>query len=583
MFVYSYKNLLVNVMKFSHADCTAAPTCSSDVIKLLQEDASEKVQIQTLVVRPAQIDAGEEAEVFGPGADYLEQEISFFQLIGVCTNGSLVQAVCATSIAKQEKADLVYQSVQLPRALQLERTESPSTGEVLDDFVVSDDVVDAELEASRPVTIAEGQQLEASIGPRKFDATKYFNLAYDNNIYLDNSTGLQIANNIQKIYDTMEERTSYGLQGSNSALEICTFEGFTQDIDEAFDAMQECFMSLTSYDEAESALALVVTNPRPGIAHMQDCFTADGVLSLPDIYDSLVRGWISSLPDYTPDVIRLSKERLIRSIAMELYLSATIVTMKDKSTENVDTTEPLTQDSEKSASQSLFASGGLLTTSVGSQLPSSSSSHLPDHRLPTPSATESIASASVAGTSSYGSSFSGSSSISGNDGAIALLRNYTTVRAGKPLGRVGENLLKHWNPRQDPDLYSYDETRKAIAAEVEPDSDDEEGQAERKRQKRMKRHIEKALKKQRMESLAPSSQPAPRRYFGSQPTQTQDSMDRGPSSAVNIGATQPDPTSLLSSQPSMFTAMSQPVGGAFGGRLGSRKAGGKKSKRTKGF
>ena len=281
----------------------------------------------------------------------------------------------------------------------------------------------------------------------------------------------------------------------------------------------------------------------------------DEAPTMSDIYDKLVDLWVSCLPQNTPGSARLAKERLVRTIAPELYLSSMMLSIRERS---AIITQPL--QSPKPISMILPVRGREgLSLIQGQQLENSSreaplSSFEAPSGLQTPDPTPSVASRSRESSTI--------DSESREDEAIARLRAYAlTVKSQPPLSANRSTILEQWpsTPGADPKKYIWKDTRKGTGNDSDLDSDEEKVENRRKEEARRQRRLERHLKRQRPATLETASQPNTI-VSGSQRDFTQHTVS-SQLSAPDVPMTQPDR-------------------GAFGSRLGLK---GSKKRRKGGF
>ncbi|RAL64068.1 hypothetical protein DID88_003256 [Monilinia fructigena] len=197
------------------------------------------------------------------------------------------------------------------------------------------------------------------------------------------------------------------------------------------------------------------------------------------IYDQLINVWVTNLPRKTPGPVRLAKARLIRKIAMELWLSSVGVSLRNKQFEPrpppmVEEGSPLRIlkdiDEVSRASSPPYFSSQAHSNAVQN----------PQFSLPTPA----------------------SSVIS------------AATHRKQNLDQQYLHLVSQWPsvPGADPATYSWEEVQRAAA--VEESGDDE--YRSRREHARRKRRAERFLSRDRANAATSSSQ-AVVQPFGSQP------------------------------------------------------------------
>ncbi|PGH17030.1 hypothetical protein AJ79_01414 [Helicocarpus griseus UAMH5409] len=206
------------------------------------------------------------------------------------------------------------------------------------------------------------------------------------------------------------------------------------------------------------------------------------------LYDSLVRDWLFPLPGDFPNKIRMSKEKIIRNIVMQLILSRILFTRQLSPT-------PFPPDSQPTASD--FPS---------SYLPSS---------IPTSSQNPTIAITSSAGTTEYNPSslpFPSSQASTTNTTTLTTsptqtpyqtLSLYTpldSTSTSAPLLRRIATTLSHWKPGTDPATYNWTATVRTLQSEEELESESQSASRRRKRREARR------LRRQQQQQLLATSQ-----------------------------------------------------------------------------
>lgn len=236
-------------------------------------------------------------------------------------------------------------------------------------------------------------------------------------------------------------------------------------------------------------------------------------LSLSHIYDSILNLWISSLPKTIPSRVRITAEKDVRDIAVQLSLTGMGVHVGSwDREENVVIEEPRSSLDDV-FNLTLRSKISLPRLSVAqlekSQRPSSSplvSSQISEDTgfmppffgsLPTPEPTPSLRSKSP-------------SVVGTEDPASKRLRAFANLAPQPVLPLSASNILRHWSEGSDPAMYDFEATERSIRMELESETLVDEATA-KKQQRR-----EKRLKRQRERSTASSSQPEPTRIRASQ-------------------------------------------------------------------
>lgn len=269
------------------------------------------------------------------------------------------------------------------------------------------------------------------------------------------------------------------------------------------------------------------------------------------IYKSLVQTWIVPLSRRIPSRVRIVLEKLLRDMAGQMCLASYAM--------RVDT-GPRGKE-EKGQSESFEAGARFVLpvrrrtlasslgkekerSDAGSSPPPASSQMSEDAgflppfapgALPTPEPTPSLRSRTSV------SSLTGS-----EDPASQRLRAYTSLTPQPALPANMSSLLGHWQVGVDPAKYDWEAAQQATISDDESEDEAQRGQS---------RRAEKRRKRQRENTIGPSSQPTPKRLGDSQAQQGQDPPDVQGSSQ----------------QSERVVSMSQVEPGRFGGRLAKNK------------
>ena len=269
------------------------------------------------------------------------------------------------------------------------------------------------------------------------------------------------------------------------------------------------------------------------------------------IYESLMQTWMVPMSRGIPGRVRIAFEKSLRDLACWICLASHAIRVDSgtKAKEGKDQR----QSSEAGARFVLPVRRRTSVTSLGkgktrsdtlSSPPPASSQVSEDagfmnssafEALPTPEATPSLRSRSSV------SSLAGSEDL-----ASQRLRAYASLAPQPALPAKMSNLLDHWQLGVDPATYDWEAAQQANATD-----DGIEDESRRKQRQRQ----EKKLKRQRENTVGPSSQRTPKRLGDSQPQQGQDAQ-------AMQGSSQ---------QTEKAVTMSQIQPGKFGGRHAKTK------------
>ena len=359
------------------------------------------------------------------------------------------------------------------------------------------------------------------------DWSHIFRVVFSNN-HVETANIAQLADKLLvSTLDSLQE----DVMTPGTLLELFGFTILKDNLDQIGTSLLHLLESLPNIDESASELTISCMLGVPGVdVQVEDGQNASTVLQ---IYQRLVHHWIAKLPLRASVIVRGSKFKLVRQIAVELGLSLYTLTLQSKGSRVKGIIASGEEDLEdgghatRESSPATFYSAQASTT--GRRWPESS--------FPTPTLTPSV----------YSQQTSASGVI--EDPAISRLRQYAlSIRPRPDTGK--SRILSEWPsvPGVDPAIFTY---KKPRTEEEEEDSERESARRKRDLQKRRKR-TEKFL----LRSTEPSRAVTP---AGSQP---------------------PEPADLpFSSQPAESQPMTQPDRGTFG----SRKNKGKKKQRMAGF
>ena len=236
-------------------------------------------------------------------------------------------------------------------------------------------------------------------------------------------------------------------------------------------------------------------------------------LSLSIIYDSILSSWISSLPKTIPSRLRISAEKDVRDIAVQLSLGGLGVHVGSWDREENEFIEEPRSSLDGVFNLPLRRKFSLSRLYVAqlekSQRPASSP----------------LVSSQISEDTGFMPPFFGSLHPTGptpslrskspsvfctEDPASKRLRAFANLAPQPVLPLSASNILRHWSEGSDPTMYDFEATERAIRMELESETLVDEATAKKQQRK------EKRLKRQRERSTASSSQPEPTRIRASQ-------------------------------------------------------------------
>ncbi|KAL3422449.1 hypothetical protein PVAG01_06605 [Phlyctema vagabunda] len=568
--VYSSKSLLVNLYRFyKRSDGSNQPKSlqSSMVLQRQTEDSLNDVtqSFQTMCITTARLTPNPASKQRGEGTQYLERNIEFYQIWLLKSDLALSMSLHAMSDGGRE----FCQDIIAPSYKRGHSSKSLTSRNAFgDSFVVPDGFEEKETpEESEPtvVTASANRAVILNDFALRINSRSIFEAAFSANVPGSNSDGhiLKLSEDqaISDIIDGITVNIQEGKQDEHlpiaTLLEMTNFHNLTSDLDEAEQALQEFSKTFNLVEPDEASLVLVFSNliGSAGVRFSDSERTGTITPSLLQIYDDLVRVWVTSLPLTTNGRTRLKKFQIIRNIALELCLSSVSVSLKSNPSTLALNTNAQKSDHDDACNDYRDSEQG------GSR----SSSPVP---------MSSQASQTTTRTPSLYSEATSSSTEPGEDAAILRLRQYAVSVKSRPDISTGPAWLKDWpeKPGVDPATFSWENAQRvSMAAEI--DSGDEDAVLAKREEARRKRRTEKFLRRERSKALQlASSQPASSRMGSSQPD-------------ITRFGSQPDAyqTPAFSSQVTPDIPMTQPNRGTFGSRPVKPTTKTKKKRRAAGF
>lgn len=468
----------------------------------------------------------------GVGLDLMEAGVEFHQAWMLTSNLELVSSLWAFEIIDSQQKWSSRPSVVAPTS-RVANNSIPLTAKYLEDAFIVPDEDDEDIlvdEMSSLTTTNVG--LSVNTNKVSTDLTFRINMkpVFERIFYLpaSNQSNSDMETAFRDISIRMQNGKDIDSMSLKTCLELSDNICPSGDLDEAAKTITEFldFMNTFHDDEEEATVKFQLSKLTscPGMMFSDDQSSDDVCPDLLKMYDQLVNVWVTNLPRKTPGPVRLAKARIIRKIAMELWLSSVGVSLRNKQLEPKPppiAEEGLPWGTLKDIDEVSRASS---PPYFGSQITSGIVEN-PQFSLPTP--TPSIISAATGI----------------EDPTIARLRQYAVSLEPKlEFGSATSSLISQWPavPGADPATYSFEEVQRAAAAE-ESGGDDIRSRREDARRKRKAKEF---LRRDRANAAASSSQTMAQ-PFGSQPTRY----------------------NTYSSQPVNSLPMTQPSEGASGSRV----------------
>ncbi|KAJ8062355.1 hypothetical protein OCU04_008899 [Sclerotinia nivalis] len=481
----------------------------------------------------------------GTGLDYMEAGVKFYQAWMLTTNLELVSCLWASEILSSQQKWTSQSSLVAPTYKIMDNSIRMTARRLADDFIVPDEDDDDVLVDQMSSLTTKNDRFSIDINKASKDLLLRINMQpvferiFNKTTSNDSDTDMEMA--FRDISIQMQNDKQMDSMSLKTCLELSNNASPSGDLDEAAKTVTEFLDFMNTFDEdeedASSKFHLSRLISCPGM--FSDDLSSNTICpNLLQIYDQLINVWVTNLPRKTPGPVRLAKARLVRKIAMELWLSSVGISLRNKLFE--PRPPPIVEDGTP-----LQMLKDIDEVSRASSLPYFSSQvhsravENPQFSLPTP-APSVISAATVM-----------------EDPTIARLRQYAVSLEPKTeFGPARTSLISQWPsvPGADPAKYSWEAVQRAAAAEESGDDD----YRSRRENARRKRRAERFLSRDRANAAASSSQ------ANAQPSGSQPAM-----------------YNTYSSQPVNELPMTQPSKGAFGSRVAAPATPGKKKSKRR--
>ncbi|KAF6224199.1 hypothetical protein HO133_010774 [Letharia lupina] len=563
--LYSRLTGLANAFTFRYARSLSnlAPSASDPYLLPLPKDGPDIMasranhhgshrssRISAIILKAIKYESPKGSMVSGLGQTYLENDVAFYQL-SLLTNDLALSECLYAEVQTDFKAEL-YPPKKISRS-EIARTPA----KVFSDFFVPNGFVDGDYEDSPHNGTAEKDsdvESRANLAISKEDPCT-LNFEWLENEIHSTLTEAPPAAAFHEVLDLLrnevEDKAALGVPTMETLLRIVNASVSVLDLDKAsgdfIDFLDDIKQLTSEYEsgkntdeERQLMVSTILTlTLRAGLGIRN---TAE----LSSIYETLIQTWIVPLSRRIPGRVRIALEKLLRDMAGNICLASYAMHIGSGTRSKDD--EDQTQSLEAGARFVLPVRRRTSATSLGKgkersdavPSPPSASSQMSEDAgfmplsafaaLPTPEPTPSLRSRSSV------SSLAGS-----EDPASQRLRVYASLTPQPALPEKLANLLGHWQVGGDPAKYDWEAAQQATVTEDESEYDS---------QGRQRRRAEKRPKRQRENTVGPTSQPTPKRLGGSQPQQGQDTQDMQGSSQ----------------QTERVVTMSQVESGKFGGR-----------------
>jgi len=567
--LYSRLRNLITVYNLEHS--TSSPTqCSSasdpHILNLPRghespesetgaSDLGAEPQISAMVLKTVPYDSPYGSTPSGLGKLYTKNNIHFYQLSTLFNDSAVLESVYAAVYT-------TFTSLVHPPDLRTRKDVAKTPVSVSDEFVVPDGTfygqfLDPEEFNERPSTHQRTKHSEQEIWSESKGldldpwTINFEWLEKDvHEVLSERARTKQFDEVLEMLYAEIENMLILGNPTVETLLHLANTVVSVVDIDKASTDLTTFLGDVTKTtiddenahdDEKAKSVSISPFLTMP----IQRALALDGQVQLSQIYDGLIKAWITPLSLRIPGRARIALEKLLRDIAAQMSLASHQVHFlevqhdggpPDDEPRGTSLLHALpvrrkvsTSNLRKGKEPAARSSSPLASSQISEDAGFMSSSQLPV--LPTPEPMPSLHSQS---------SISSLAALA--DPASRRLQAYCNLPIQPTLPTKMSNLLSRWEVGGDPANYDWEAAQQASLTE---ESEDESRAKQRQR-------TEKRRKRQRQDTAGPSSQPRPKRFGGSQPqlaTETQGS----------------------SQQTQKMVTHSQIEPGPFGGRPSSRK------------
>ncbi|TQS37628.1 hypothetical protein Golomagni_01892 [Golovinomyces magnicellulatus] len=283
-----------------------------------------------------------------------------------------------------------------------------------------------------------------------------------------NSSDLKIQNTpyyLSIVSNRIKDRIRKGCTSIISIYEICDLDPVSEDLSHVEMVLKDFLNNLHLEKEIDSSKCLAL-NEIPIFSGTGLSLEFGMAPNLTHIFDKLIENWLASLPQQVSDRFRGVRFRIIRKLALDIYLSSFGISLKMKEPSNeIQESVELEVDKDFYSQKSFFD-----TQSISTQVCKSQEQYLPSSSIPTQS--------------TQFDNHSSSQSFQ-EDPSISRLRQYAiSIKSESVFERP--SFLNDWpsEPGSDPDLYSYEAV---IIASAQDESDEESSREKARKQRRTQR------------------------------------------------------------------------------------------------
>ncbi|MCJ1461715.1 hypothetical protein MMC07_000313 [Pseudocyphellaria aurata] len=520
--------------------------------------SNKEPAITALELNTVQYDTLDDSLPPGLGSQYRKCGVKFYQLTIFNNDHSLRDGLCASQLtsdftpiqlprtryASKTHSEVIGRSFIIPNRLSLENHENLIISRVSQEHKKGTTTAETVYSDEDPWTL-NFEWLErkiCEISPRSLavQVSKY-------------NPATPFDKCLELIRSAIVEKMNDSISGIETLYDTLDTYPFIDDIDTASTKLEDLVASVHRICEdrndgtgenLKSSLRVFKTIT-PQLMTALDTRTQSGQeVSISQIYDGLIKSWISTLSPAVPGRVRIATEKRLRESATYLYLASFGVLLDCEisiENENKDIRQGLVPMEQQFSlpvrrkrslptmpAKALVSQMGRSTSPLASSQISEDTGFMPPSQalsqplaptLPTPEMTPSLLSQSSI--SSLGAT--------AEDAASKRLRTLANLAPQPALPTSASNILRHWAESMNPDYYDWEATQNSMAAENQDQGDDEDESNAKMRKRR-----EKRLKRQREILQVPSSQPLPTKVGESQPSPRQ-KPHQGSSVGVGMG------------------------------------------------
>ncbi|RKF73840.1 hypothetical protein GcM1_242081 [Golovinomyces cichoracearum] len=409
---------------------------------------------------------------------YHKKDVEFYQLWLVTSSLQMVSTLCA--IRRFDHKDLSISSLNVTAPDRKLRNSSHRTARrVSEDSFIAPEGPFCDDHPIKTPHLPKGERVDSKRENSTSDNLqlrldwrilfqKVFSLSNEEDPTDSNHTDLKVQSTpyyLSLVSSRIKNRIGEGLNSIISIYEICDLDPVSEDLSHVEMVLKDFIDNLYLETGIGSSKCLVLNEIHAfaGIGSSLELGTAP---NLTHIFDKLLEQWLTNLPQQVSDGFRGVRFRIIRKIALDIYLSSFGISLRMKEPSN-EIQEPveLEVDQDLNSQNTFFE-----TQSISTQGWKSQEQYLPSSSMPTQS--------------TQLDNHTSSESFQ-EDPSISRLRQYAiSIKSESIFERP--SFLNDWpsEPGSDPDLYSYEAV---IIASAQAESGEESSREKVRKQRRMQR------------------------------------------------------------------------------------------------